>query len=119
MISTTRRRTPQSAGLGSPSGLRPYSASGAGRTARDAYDELGIRPVVNLQGTYTTWLAARPDGRRFPLPPIRHATLQHLGPTSLAMLVAGNILDFPNTVLKLFSSSLSPEINADECSEFH
>jgi L-seryl-tRNA(Ser) seleniumtransferase len=54
MISTTRRRILQGAGLGSLSGLWPFSASGARKTARDVYGELGLRPVVNFQGTYTT-----------------------------------------------------------------
>jgi len=54
MISTTRRRILQGASLGSLAGLWPFSASGARKTTRDIYGELGIRPVVNFQGTYTT-----------------------------------------------------------------
>ena len=54
MISATRRRVLQSAGLGSLAGLWPFSASGARKTSRDVYGELGIRPVINFQGTYTT-----------------------------------------------------------------
>jgi L-seryl-tRNA(Ser) seleniumtransferase len=54
MISSTRRRILQGAGLGSLSGLWPFSAAGARKTALDVYGELGVRPVINFQGTYTT-----------------------------------------------------------------
>jgi len=54
MFSSTRRRILQGAGLGSLSGLWPFSAAGARKTALDVYGELGVRPVINFQGTYTT-----------------------------------------------------------------
>ena len=118
MISTTRRRILQSAGLGSPSGLRPYSASGAGRTARDAYDELGIRPVVNLQGTYTTWLAARPDGRRFPLPSYTPCNTATPGANQSHAARCGQYIGLYKPSFGVFSSFLRPEINPDEPSVF-
>ena len=118
MISTTRRRILQSVGLGSPSGLRPYSASGAGRTARDAYDELGIRPVVNLQGTYTTWLAARPDGRRFPLPSYTPCNTATPGANQSHAARCGQYIGLYKPSFGVFSSFLRPEINPDEPSVF-
>ncbi|MYA79803.1 MAG: hypothetical protein F4X39_04655, partial [Acidobacteriia bacterium] len=44
----------QGAGLGSLTSLWSFAASGARKTGRDVYGELGIRPLINFQGTYTT-----------------------------------------------------------------
>ena len=54
MVFSTRRRILQGAGLGSLTGLWSFAASGARKTGRDVYGELGIRPLINFQGTYTT-----------------------------------------------------------------
>ena len=55
-MSTSRRRVLQGAGLGSLMGLWPSRslAYGKKKKNRDVYRELGLRPVINFQGTYTS-----------------------------------------------------------------
>ena len=55
-MSTSRRRVLQGAGLGSLMGLWPGRSLGYGKKKknRDVYRELGLRPVINFQGTYTS-----------------------------------------------------------------
>ena len=54
-MKTSRRGILQGAGLGSVLGLWPFSSlPAAGPKRRDVYRELGLRPVVNFQGTYTS-----------------------------------------------------------------
>ena len=51
----TRRRILQGAGLGSLIGLWPGRMAAYGKKrGRDVYRELGLRPVINFQGTYTS-----------------------------------------------------------------
>ena len=51
----TRRRILQGAGLGSLIGLWPGRLAAYGKKkGRDVYRELGLRPVINFQGTYTS-----------------------------------------------------------------
>ena len=51
----TRRRILQGAGLGSLIGLWPGRLVAYGKKkGRDVYRELGLRPVINFQGTYTS-----------------------------------------------------------------
>ena len=56
---TTRRRILQGASLGSLMGLWPGRAAYGKSKSRDIYRELGLRPVVNFQGTYTSIGASR------------------------------------------------------------
>ncbi|MCW5980332.1 MAG: aminotransferase class V-fold PLP-dependent enzyme [Bryobacteraceae bacterium] len=51
----SRRSLLQGAGLGSLSGLWPFrKLAAAPRKSAGVYEQLGIRPVVNFQGTHTT-----------------------------------------------------------------
>ena len=49
----TRRRWLQGAWAGSLSGLVPFSAAAA-RPKQSVYEKLGLRPLINFQGTHTT-----------------------------------------------------------------
>ncbi len=54
-MKTSRRGILQGAGLGSALALWPFSSlPAAGPKRRDVYRELGLRPIVNFQGTYTS-----------------------------------------------------------------
>lgn len=54
-MNTTRRTLLQRAGAGSLLGFWPFSKmAGAKRDPAGIYDRLGIRPIVNFQGTHTT-----------------------------------------------------------------
>lgn len=50
----TRRRWLQGAWMGSLGGLFPFSAAAAARPKATVYAQLGVRPVINFQGTFTT-----------------------------------------------------------------
>ncbi|MCP5114855.1 MAG: aminotransferase class V-fold PLP-dependent enzyme [bacterium] len=50
----TRRRWLQGAWASSLGGLFPFSAGAAAQSKPTIYQQLGVRPVVNFQGTFTT-----------------------------------------------------------------
>lgn len=50
----TRRGWLQGAWMSSLGGLLPFSAGAAARSKSTIYQQLGIRPLVNFQGTFTT-----------------------------------------------------------------